>query len=124
VRRSSRTVSSRRRDRVLILAALALAAVPGLFITRSIAQPIAVLGDAVDRLRAADLTLRVAERSSADPGTLAANFNGITEQLKTTTMSKSYLDDIIRSMGEIITVTDLRGRVRTVNRAATVIVDA
>jgi nitrogen fixation/metabolism regulation signal transduction histidine kinase len=117
-------VSSRRRDRVLILAALALAAVPGLFITRSIAQPIAVLGDAVDRLGAADLTLRVAERSSADPGTLAANFNGITEQLKTTTMSKSYLDDIIRSMGEIITVTDLRGRVRTVNRAATVIVDA
>jgi nitrogen fixation/metabolism regulation signal transduction histidine kinase len=124
VRHSSRTVSPRRRDRVLILAALALAAVPGLFITRSIAQPIAVLGDAVRPPRAADLTVRVAEHSSDDPGTLAANLNYMTDQPKTTTMSQSYVDDIIRSMGEIIVVTDLCGLVRTVNRAATAIVEA
>ena len=79
---------------------------------------------AIDRLGAADLTVRVAERSSDDPGTRAANFNVMTEQQETTTMSKSYVDDIIRSMGEIIVVTDVRGRVRTVNCAATAIVEA
>jgi len=40
------------------------------------------------------------------------------ERLQTTTVSKSYVDDIIRSMGEILIATDLAGRVQTVNRAA------
>src|SRR5262245_51628366 len=54
VRDSSRTVSSRRSDQVVTLAALALAlaAVPGLFTVRTIAQPIVVLRDPADRLGA------------------------------------------------------------------------
>jgi two-component sensor histidine kinase/HAMP domain-containing protein len=111
-------VASDRDHALLSVVALGLALVLGLFTTRTIAHPIAALRDAADRLWAGDLTVRVAGRSSDELGTLAADFNGMAEQLQTTMMLKSYVDDIIRSMSEIIVVTDLRGRVQTVNRAA------
>jgi len=45
-------------------------------------------------------------------------------ELSATTTSRSYVEEIIRSMGEIILVIDLRGRVRTANRSATAIAEA
>jgi PAS domain S-box-containing protein len=111
-------VEADRDSGMLTVVALGLAIVLGLFTTRTIAYPIVALRDAADRLWAGDLTARAAERSSDELGTLAADFNGMAEQLQNTTILKSYVDDIIRSMSEIIVVTDLRGRVQTVNRAA------
>jgi two-component sensor histidine kinase/HAMP domain-containing protein len=89
-----------------------------LLTTRTIAQPIAVLRDATDRLYAGDLTVRIPERSSNEFGALAADFNDMADQLQTTAAAKSQVDDILRSIGEIIVVTDMRSRVQTVNRAA------
>jgi hypothetical protein len=70
-----------------------------------------------------DLTVRVAERSSDGLGTVARISNG-TVELDATTTSRSFVDGIIRSMGEIILVIDLCGGVRTANRSATAIVEA
>jgi PAS domain S-box-containing protein len=107
------------RDNTLVTVfALGLAALLGLLTTRSIARPIAGLCDAADRLGAGDLAVRVAQRSSDELGALAASFNDMAERLQTTTVSKSYVDDIVRSMGEILIATDAAGRVQTVNRAA------
>jgi PAS domain S-box-containing protein len=107
-----------RDNTVLTILAVALALVLGVFTTRTIAQPISALRDAADRLEAGDLTARVAERASDELGALAADFNGMAEQLQTATTSKTYVDDILRSMDDILVVADLRGRVRRVNRAA------
>jgi PAS domain S-box-containing protein len=107
-----------RDNTVLTTLAVALALLLGVFTTRTIAQPISALRDAADRLEAGDLTARVAERASDEIGALAADFNGMAEQLQTATTSKTYVDDILRSMDDILVVADLRGRVRRVNRAA------
>ena len=45
-------------------------------------------------------------------------------ELDATTTSRAYVDGIIRSLGEIILVIDLRARGRTANRSATAILEA
>ena len=107
-----------RDNTLLTVFALGLAVLLGFLTTRSIARPIAGLCDAADRLGAGDLAVRVAETSSDELGALAASFNEMAERLQTTTVSKSYVDDIIRSMGEMLIATDPAGRVQTVNQAA------
>lgn len=102
---------------LLTVFALGLALLLGLLTARSIARPIASLSDAADRLGAGDLAVRVPAGSSDELGALAAAFNDMAERLQTTTVSKSYVDDIIRSMGEMLIVTDQAGRIQTVNRA-------
>src|SRR5262249_38116275 len=102
---------------LLTLFALGLALLLGFLTTRSIARPIAGLCDAADRLGAGDLTVRLAEPSSDELGALTASFNDMAERLQMTTVSKSYMDDLIRSMGEMLIATDSAGRVKTVNRA-------
>jgi two-component sensor histidine kinase/HAMP domain-containing protein len=103
---------------LLTVLALALALVLGLLTSRAIADPIVALREAADRLGAGDLTVRVPGRSSDELGRIAADFNGMAERLQSTTLSKSYVDDIFQSMGDILVVTDLGGRVQRVNRAA------
>src|SRR5262245_43890906 len=107
-----------RENMLVTLFALGLAVLLGFLTTRSIARPIAGLADAADRLGAGDLAVRVAHRSPDELGALAVSFNEMAERLQTTTVSKSYVDDIIRSMGEILIATDPAGRVQTVNQAA------
>jgi PAS domain S-box-containing protein len=106
-----------RDNTLLTLFALGVAVLLGFLTTRSIARPIAGLCDAADRLGAGDLTVRLAEPSSDELGALAASFNDMAERLQMTTVSKSYMDDLIRSMGEMLIATDPAGRVKTVNRA-------
>jgi two-component sensor histidine kinase/HAMP domain-containing protein len=115
---SAALAAADRDNMLLTLVALGLVVILGVFTARTIAQPITRLQDAADRLWAGDLTVRVAKSSSDALGSLAADFNGMAEQLQSTTISKSYVDDILRSIGEILVVTDLRGRVQRVNRAA------
>jgi len=111
-------VKADRDNLVVTVFALGLALLLGFLTTRSIARPIAGLCEAADRLGAGDLGVRVVEHSPDELGALAASFNDMAERLQTTTVSKSYVDDIIRSMGEMLIATDTAGRVQTVNRAA------
>ena len=106
-----------RHNTQLTVLALGLALLLGLLAARSIARPIATLSDAADRFGSGDLAVRVPAGSADELGALAGAFNDMAEQLQTTTVSKVYVDDIIRSMGEMLIVTDQAGRVQTVNRA-------
>jgi PAS domain S-box-containing protein len=54
-------------------------------------------------------------------GDLAASFFAMTRSLKETTVSKTYVDEIIRSMADTLVVLDPEGRIRSVNRAALVL---
>src|SRR5262249_2498895 len=87
-----------RDNTVLTILAIALPLILGVFRTRTIAQPISELRDAADRLGAGDLTARVTDRASDEIGALAVDFNGMAERLQTATTSKTYVEDILRSM--------------------------
>ena len=50
-------------------------------------------------------------------GRLAVAFNRMVEELTSTTVSKDYMDNIIRSMGESLMVISTDNTIRTVNRA-------
>lgn len=51
-------------------------------------------------------------------GELAASFNSMATELKKTTVSKDYLDNIITGMMDALIVMDSDARIRTVNQAA------
>lgn len=99
-------------------AAVALALVAGVLLARSIARPMRRLAAASRALGGGELDVRVPAAGRDEVGDLARAFNAMAERLEASTVSKSYVDDIIRSMGEILIVTDRDGRIRTVNRAA------
>jgi PAS domain S-box-containing protein len=50
-------------------------------------------------------------------GHLTVAFNQMVERLQSTTVSRDYVDNIIRSMGESLVVVDTGGVIRTVNEA-------
>ena len=60
---------------------------------------------------------KVQIESSDEIGQLAAAFNKMTEELQNTTVSKDYMDNIIRSMNDALIVINPDGRVVTVNKA-------
>lgn len=109
---------SDRQNQLLAIVACALAGILGLVLARSIARPIEVLAAAAGRLGAGGLDVRVPLTNGGEVGLLAESFNRMAQRLEATMVSKSYVDDIFRSMGEILLVSDAADRIRTVNRAA------
>lgn len=105
-----------RRNFVFAVAAFMLAVVLGLVLARSISRPIDVLQEAAERVGGGALGTRVELRTRNEMGALADAFNRMVSDLEASTVSRSYLDDIIQSMSEILIVTDLDGQVRTANR--------
>jgi PAS domain S-box-containing protein len=91
-----------------------------LFLTRRIVGPIRALSlmtqqVAAGRFEQAD---QPARSSNDEVGDLDAAFRAMTSSLRETTVSKSYVDEIIRSMADTLVVLDREGRIRTLNRAA------
>jgi len=67
---------------------------------------------------AGDLRQRADIGRADEVGQLALAFNAMVERLGQTTVSKDYVDNILRSMGEALIVTDCAGRIRRVNPSA------
>ncbi len=109
---------SDRRNQLAVATAGVLAVMVGFFLTRSISRPIRMLADAAQRIGSGDLDARVNAGSRDEVGMLADSFNRMAERLQQTMVSKGYMDDIFRSMGEILLVSDSADRIRSVNRAA------
>jgi len=107
-----------RRNLIGTAVAATLAMLFGLWVARSIARPVTGLRDAALRIAEGDWTTQVPDGRRDEIGVLARAFNHMVERLRATTVSKAYVDDVIRSMGEILVVTDTRGVIRSVNRAA------
>ena len=105
-----------RRNFLFAVAAFVLAVVLGLAIARSISRPIDVLQEAADRVGSGELGTRVELRTRNEMGALAAAFNRMVGDLEASTVSRSYLDDIIQSMSEMLIVIDREGLIRTANR--------
>jgi PAS domain S-box-containing protein len=87
-----------------------------LLLRRSL-QVIGPLTAATKRVAQGDLRQTVPLSSSDELGELASCFNSMTEQLLNTTVSKNYVDNIIRSMNDTLIVFNPDGTIRSANLA-------
>ena len=89
-------------------------------LARRITEPIAALSRVTKDVAAGqfDATIEIPFESNDEVGDLTASFQAMTKSLKQTTVSKTYVDNIIGSMEDALIVTDAKWTIRTANDAA------
>jgi PAS domain S-box-containing protein len=85
--------------------------------SQRITDPIKRLSFATQALAKGELSHRVSIPSKDEIGTLVASFNQMAEDLQNTTVSKDYMDDIIKNMIDSLIVTTPEGMINMVNQA-------
>jgi signal transduction histidine kinase/CheY-like chemotaxis protein len=90
-----------------------------MFLIRRIVIPIRRLSRAAAEVAKGNLSQKIEVASSANDevGDLVGSFNLMTDGLVRTTVSKHYVDNIIRSMTDSLVIVSPDGRIRSVNRA-------
>ena len=106
-------------NRTLLISGLTVMLGGGLFtwLLRQSLHLIGPLTAATKKVAQGDLHTIVPVSSHDELGELAQAFNRMTEQLLTTTVSKNYVDNIIRSMMDTLIVVNPDGTIGSVNRA-------
>ena len=84
---------------------------------RNSLRPLRQLADFARRIGAGDLSERATAARSDEVGEVAAAFNQMVDELKKTTVSRNYVDNILQCMGESLMVVDNDGKIETANRA-------
>ncbi len=88
------------------------------FITsRSISRSIEELRAATTEIGQGRFNINIPIQSNDEIGQLASAFNKMTGELKKTTVSKEYVENILRSMFDMLIVATPDGTIRTVNKA-------
>ncbi len=105
------------RNTTATLFALVFALLLGLYLSHSIGKPLEQLKSAALKIGEGHLDTRVENTSRDEIGVLAATFNRMAEDLQATTVSKTYVDNILESMSEILIVVDRELRIQMINRA-------
>ena len=82
-----------------------------------ISSPIKRITDATEKVSEGHLDTQLVIKRNDEIGTLATTFNKMTEDLRRTTVSKDYFDNIIRSMNDTLIVIDPGSKIRSVNKA-------
>ncbi|MCJ7809183.1 MAG: PAS domain S-box protein, partial [Desulfobulbaceae bacterium] len=90
----------------------------GFWISHSVSKPLSRLTAAALDIGKGQLETHIDIRSKDEVGILAAAFNRMTNDLSKTTVSKSYVDNIIRSMIDMMIVVDSQAVITKVNRSA------
>jgi hypothetical protein len=87
---------------------------------RRITDPITALSRVTQEVASGhfDAQIEVPFQSNDEVSDLTKSFQAMTRSLKETTVSKSYVDDILKSMEDALIVTDAHWNIRTVNDAA------
>ena len=88
----------------------------GFFIV-SLIQPVKKLSVGAEKIGAGDLNYKVTIDSKDEIGQLADSFNRMTQNLRHTTVSKEYIQNILKSMNEALIVLNLEGNIQTVNQS-------
>jgi len=101
----------------ITIVALTISLVLGLYAAYRISRPIEQLKAAALLVGEGNLNVLVPEIKDDEMGILIKTFNDMISGLKNTTVSKSYLDKILTSMGDSLIVIDPDGTIRKVNSA-------
>jgi PAS domain S-box-containing protein len=94
-----------------------LAVLISISFSRSISKPVTKLRDAAIKIGRGDLDTKIEVKTKDEIGQLATSFKKMSEDLKATTVSKEYVDNIMDSMIDTLIVVDSDGKIKTVNRA-------
>ncbi|MCP4650428.1 MAG: PAS domain S-box protein [PVC group bacterium] len=89
-----------------------------LFIRFILGRPIRNLMQGIEKISQGDLLYKVQVNTTDEIGTLARAFNKMTDDLNQTTVSRNYIDNILKSMGDALIVVNAQGLVTRVNDAA------
>ena len=103
---------------MLVVVAVVGAVLMGLFTSRAIGRPLAVLQHAAEDIGSGNFDVEVPVGSRDEIGMLAGSIRQMAADLRETTVSRHYLDNIIESMQEMLIVVDPDLRIRHVNQAA------
>ena len=87
------------------------------FLSGLISSPIKRITDAMGRVADGDLDTVLTIKRNDEVGALAESFNKMTQDLRKTTISKDYVDNIIGSMNDTLIVVGPDAKIRSVNRA-------
>jgi PAS domain S-box-containing protein len=102
---------------VAVLLGIGLTLVLGILISNSIAGPLGVLAAATRSIGRGRLDHRVLLKSYDEVGQLGAALNRMAEQLGRTTVTKSFLNNVLASMSDPLLVLDEAGNVDLANEA-------
>ncbi|MDJ0727772.1 MAG: EAL domain-containing protein [Prochloraceae cyanobacterium] len=98
-------------------ASLILSIMIGLYAARTISRPILQLKTAALLAGQGEFDLLLPDITNDEIGILTREFNAMLSGLKQTTVSKSYLDNILSSISESLIVIEIDGTIKKVNRA-------
>jgi len=110
-------VRANERNSLLTIGAMVGAVGLGLLISRSIGRRLGRLETAALSVGRGDLDARVPPSGKDEISTLGEAFNRMVADLRERTVSKAYVDSVIRSMREMLIVTDSLRRIQSVNPA-------
>ncbi len=89
----------------------------GLYLVgKTLTDPIDDLSKTVKIVGSGDLSARIKERTKDEIGLLATTFNMMAENLQKTTVSRDYVDNIIRNITDILIVIDSGAKIKIVNQ--------
>jgi PAS domain S-box-containing protein len=84
---------------------------------RSITKPVKELTDTARQLGDGDLSQRIQLNTGDELANLADTFNKMAENLSKSMVSRSYVNNIIQSMGDMLFVTGADGSIELINQA-------
>ncbi len=102
---------------VIALSIMLLSFLLSIAFSKSITRPIKRLADIADKISSGDLTQKTDIKSRDEVGALAGSFDKMVDDLQKTTVSRDYVDNIIKSMKNSLIVITLDGVITTVNAA-------
>jgi PAS domain S-box-containing protein len=89
----------------------------GILIARSISNPIMKLKNMVLKIGRGERPDLIDVSSGDEIGSLARDFVKLAADIQNTTVSKTYVENIISSMAETLVVVDVEGKIRMVNKS-------
>jgi PAS domain S-box-containing protein len=89
----------------------------GVYLSRSIASPMVRLANVAARIGRGDWDATIDVQGGDEVGALADSFRTMVVELRQTTVSKTYVGDILESMADSLVVIDSLGKIQMANRA-------
>lgn len=103
---------------ILVAAALSLGGVlVGVYLARRLSNPIAYLSRTTEKIGKGEYDIEIPINSSDEIGELANSIKTMAVDLRETTVSKIYVDNIIKNIVDLLIVTDSNKVIQTVNTA-------
>lgn len=103
---------------IVLTASSFVALLLAFWLQRSISHPLALLTNAAQDIGSGDLHARIPAERDDEFGLLSQSFNRMVDSLSRTTVSKNYVDNVFRSMFDMLIVIAPDGRIESANRAA------